>query len=858
MDLICQTDPRRDVVRRQAGRNGLDHVEVGGDDSRTLYVYFLGRLPPELAKNQPGIERFLRLIGGDRITGLRILDVDPLVQADPERDDSLVVTLDRSGDFSSYTLQLVDVAGIDPRYDSASFSFKIDCPSDLDCQAECGCEPAPLDEPQINHLAKDDASFRQLIFDRLALLMPGWTERHVPDLGVTLVELLACVGDYLSYYQDAVATEAYLGTARQRISVRRHALLVDYRLHEGCNARAWLHLWVSGHLELDTARVAFITGLNLAPSDQQEVLTLEALAALPAGSYEYFEPLPVMPRLPAATPEPAPTLQLRAAHNSISFYTWGRRECCLLPGATQATLADQWARPEAATGEASQPTRALDIQPGDVLIFEEVLGPKTGVPEDADPKRRCAVRVTRVQVTDDPMYLVEFDAAGVKVLLPTPLVEIEWAAADALPFALCLSAIGAAPECAYRSDISVAHGNVILIDHGRTLDPEPLGPVPGMTPESCCECEGQPGEVRTQAARFRPALAQAPLVFREPLSQHAGPASQSLSQDPRSAVPALSLRDDRGVPWSARQDLLASSADDRHFVAEIDNAGHAHLRFGNGELGRSPQVGGWFDASYRVGGGAVGNVGAEAISRLVLVKQLTLSGVTVRVRNPLAAQGGIDAEPLDEARLFAPAAFRKRIERAIIAADYAEIAERNPRLQRAAARLAWTGSWYEADVAVDPFGEESAGEALLDAISADLYRYRRMGHDLCVQPAVYVPLALALEVCALPGYDRGHVKAALLGRFGNRAAAGGQRGFFHPDEMSFGEAVFLSRIVAAAQAVAGVESVTVTRFQRRFAAPNHEIDTGVLPLASHEIAQLDNDPNHPERGELQIVVNGGR
>ena len=857
MDLICQTDPRRDIVRRQPGRNGLDYVEVGGDDSRTLYVYFLGKLPPELAKNQPGIERYLRLIGGDRVTGLRILDVDPQVQADPERDDFLVVTLDRSGDFSSYTLQLVDVAGIDPRYDSASFWFKIDCPSDLDCQAVCGCEPPPSDEPQINHLAKDDASFRQLIFDRLALLMPGWTERHVPDLGVTLVELLACVGDYLSYYQDAVATEAYLGTARQRISVRRHALLVDYRLHEGCNARAWLHLWVSGHLELEAARVAFITGLNLPVSERQDVLTPQELAALPAGSYEYFEPLLGIPGPSAATPAPAQTLQLRAAHNSISLYTWGRGECCLMPGATQATLVDQWSLPEGATSQASQPSRALNIQPGDVLIFEEVIGPKTGVAEDADPKRRCAVRVTRVQVTDDPLYLVEFDAAGVKVPLPTPLVEIEWAAADALPFALCLSAIGAAPECFYRTDISVAHGNVILIDHGRMLDPEPLGPVPGVTPPPCCECEGQPGEVRTQAARFRPALAQAPLVFCEALPQDAAPASQSLTQNPRCAVPALWLRDDKGVSWSARQDLIASSADDRDFVAEIDNAGHAHLRFGNGELGRSPQVGGRFDASYRIGGGAVGNVGAEAISRLVL-KQLTLGGVTVRVRNPLAAQGGIDAEPLDEARLFAPAAFRKRIERAIIAADYAEIAERNPRLQRAAARLAWTGSWYEADVAVDPLGEEGAGEALLAAISADLYRYRRMGHDLRVQPAVYVPLTLALEVCALPGYDRGHVKAALLGRFGNRAAAGGRRGFFHPDELSFGEAVFLSRIIAAAQSVTGVECVTVTRFQRRFAAPNHEIDNGVLPLASNEIAQLDNDPNHPEHGELQIVVNGGR
>ena len=104
---------------------------------------------------------------------------------------------------------------IDPRYDHVDFSFKIDCPSDLDCAPACACEPAVLDEPEINYLAKDYASFRQLILDRLALLIPAWKERHVPDLGIALVELLAYAGDYLSYYQDAVATEAYLDTARE-------------------------------------------------------------------------------------------------------------------------------------------------------------------------------------------------------------------------------------------------------------------------------------------------------------------------------------------------------------------------------------------------------------------------------------------------------------------------------------------------------------------------------------------------------------------------------------------------------------------------------------------------------------------
>lgn len=845
MDLICQTDPRRDAVRRQTSRNGLDCVEVGDDHAPTLHVYFLGKLPRELAVNRPGIERYLQIDGGERITALRILDADPQVQADPERDDVLVLTLDREGDFSTYTLRLIGVEGIDPRYDTASFRFRVDCGSDLDCKADCACGLPVADEPQINYLAKDYASFRQLILDRLALLMPGWTERHVPDLGITLVELLAYVGDQLSYEQDAVATEAYLGTARQRISVRRHARLVDYVLHEGCNARAWLHLHVSGHVELPSGHVGFVTGYNQSATATQTVISIEQLDKLPPSGYEFYEPL---------LANPPQTLKLRAAHNAISLYTWGARECCLLAGATRATLLDTWVPPADARAVV---TRALNIQPGDVLIFEEVLGAKTGVAADADPLRRWAVRVTQAKLAEDTLYPVTLGSGELAQRLPTPLVEIAWATADALPFALCLSALGAAPECAYLADITVARGNVILVDHGRTLGVELLPPVPGVQSTPCCECEGEPGEVQVRSGRYRPVLAQAPLVHREPLTEPAAPASRSLRQDPRRAVPALTLTEKAGATWSARTDLLASGPDDRDLVVETDNQGAAHLRFGDGELGRRPEVGRQLTAHYRRGGGAAGNVGAEAICVLVL-DNIAVDGVEIRVRNPLPAVGGIDAEPIEEARLFAPGSFRQRIERAITAADYAALAERNAALQRAAARLAWTGSWYEADVAIDPLGTERADAALLAAITGELYRYRRMGHDLRVQPARYVPLKLHLEVCAAPGYDRGHVKAALLARFGTRRRPGSTPGFFHPDALSLGDSVPLSRIIAAAQAVAGVECATVTEFHRLFARPNHEIGNGVLPLAACEIAQLDNDPNHPERGQLLIDVRGGR
>ena len=179
-----------------------------------------------------------------------------------------------------------------------------------------------LPEPEINYLAKDYASLRRLLLDRLAVLMPDWTERHPADLGVTLIELLAYVGDYLSYQQDAIATEAYLGTARRRVSVRRHARLVDYVMHDGCNARAWVQVQVDG----DNVSLPQGTPLLTRIAGQPDAIVPESSAhdAALASRPEVFETMHAV--------------TLFAAHNALPFYTWGARECCLPTGATRATL----------------------------------------------------------------------------------------------------------------------------------------------------------------------------------------------------------------------------------------------------------------------------------------------------------------------------------------------------------------------------------------------------------------------------------------------------------------------------------------------------------------------------------------
>ena len=259
----CHDEQRRAAVRAKH-LNGIDYVEIS-DDQRRISVYFLDKAPQNLTLAN------VRISGRRRVTGIKVVDLRLCVEEDQELDDCLSVFVNCPGDFSSYTLALVNIDasgnstntpldGFDPRYAQISFSFKAGETGELDCKTDQSCPPEALVEPEISYLAKDYSSFRQLLFDRLALIMPDWNERHGPDLGLTLVELLAYVGDYLSYYQDAVATEAYLDTARQRVSVRRHVRLVDYQLHEGNNARAWLTIATSDDLRIEPNSAFFIVG----------------------------------------------------------------------------------------------------------------------------------------------------------------------------------------------------------------------------------------------------------------------------------------------------------------------------------------------------------------------------------------------------------------------------------------------------------------------------------------------------------------------------------------------------------------------------------------------------------------------
>ena len=861
MKYFCCDARRLEVIKLSGSANGIEYLEVRDhlepDPALRQRTLFVRLLRPGFTLTADNV----LIDGGERLTTIPALWVVAanqlpatelaLVEGIPDLATLLVVRTTVFGDFSQYTLHLRANSGsgqppdgFDPKLSEIGFSFKVECPSDFDCATPAPCPPQVAAKPDIDYLAKDYTGFRRLMLDRLNLLAPGWSERSAADVGIALVELLAYAADNLSYRQDAIANEAYLATARRRVSVRRHARLVDYALHDGCNARAWVRVKVAAdHI------LAKGTPMLRRSGDLPRVLTpasKDLRDALAAGAIVF---------------ETAHQISLFADLNELSLYSWGDLGCCLPRGATHATL--RGAHP--------------DLRKNDVLVFQEVASPTTFNEHDADRARRWAVRLVDVKAGVDPSGRL-FDEPPLDA--PLDITEIVWDAADALPFPLCIS-VKERPGL----KISVALGNIVLVDHGQTVRGESLGAV-GKSRLSRVAVDGgarscQRPQPEPIPVRFRPALGNAPVTqgfdlateLAIPLAvdkssgalpiQDEGwwPASALIDRDPHDALPRIeklegefkSLSGTLTSSWTVRRDLLGSNPMARDFIVETGNDGAAFLRFGDDAHGERPNEGTAFTASYRVGNGSAGNVGAEAIFHIVSDD----TGVFDEVANPMQAAGGIDPEDIEAARRDAPEAFRVQ-ERAVTAADYAAAAERRAEVQRAAATFRWTGSWHTVFVSADRFGG-AAVDVLFEArLRRHLERFRMAGYDLEVDAARAVALDITVHLCVLPGYFRSEVLRAVQLALGAGVLPDGRPAVFHPDNFTFGQPVYLSRIVAAAHAVEGVESVSVKKFERLGQPDTLPMGTGVLQMGQLEIAQLANNPNFRERGRLTVQAGGGK
>jgi predicted phage baseplate assembly protein len=275
-----------------------------------------------------------------------------------------------------------------------------------------------------------------------------------------------------------------------------------------------------------------------------------------------------------------------------------------------------------------------------------------------------------------------------------------------------------------------------------------------------------------------------------------GPLTHLAAANALGAQDTLEVRVD-GVAWHETDDLMSLQPGDRRFLVRTDDGGATSAIFGG--AARLPSGPDNVRATYRAGSGSGGNVEAGKVSQL-----LTRAQGGRDVVNPLPATAGADREGIASARRSVPLAVMA-LDRLVSVADYADFAQARAGIGKAAATRLNDGRRQVVHVTVAGVDggplEESAD--LFVALRGALADLGDPSLPLVVAARAQRLIVLVAAVRVQTDYAWPEVeprlRAALLARFGFDARA-------------IGEPVVLSKVVATAQGVRGVDAFDVTGF----------------------------------------------
>jgi hypothetical protein len=783
---------RLQALRSQNKVTGIDFIYVYGNQT-TLDIYFLAsNVTLPLAGLVASAVTIHSPSGGESLADVPVNSIQ-WVQVNGR--DVLRAQTAQPGDFSRYRLHIED-ARIDRFYNDVIFSFKANCRSELDCKSaahECAPEP-PVDFP-VDYTARDFWSFRRALLDFASQRYPQWQDRLEADVGNMLAELMSALGDEFAYNQDRIAREAYFETATERRSLRRHAALVDYHIHDGLGATTWLDFQVTGDTDIPSGTEV---------TDSSGLIKFE----IGNGMEDLF---------PEANPIVVPSYSVKFARNNLTPHVWDSHQLCLPAGSTELYVG-------------RSPGAALDQPSGQsVLLITKLVDPSV-------KGRAWIVQLTEAEDTVDQV-------------LGQDITRLKWDAAQATPFELDLT-------------ILQVHANLVPATAGTTRTAR-------FSTHPQIDDPDHPAAVERHGPDSSPAY-----LFSLPESDSRNLVFLGIS--PSDAKPEMRVKElapSGDIPWQWRRELLGANSaqpEDRQYrlddgfwrrvagyqraVVELVHQDYATgmgrtIRFGDGEFGRIPPDDAIFEVTYRLGGGASGNVAAGTLT------QCSVAGVTVT--NPIPASGGVDPETAEEVRQTAPDAFRALTYRAVRSEDYAEAVERLDWVQRAGASFRWTGSWLTAVVAPDPRGAFALSAAQRVDGTAQLERFRQAGRPVLLLDPIYANLDLVIVVCVEGSAYRGEVLERVLEALFGVPGVRPRPGFFSPDNFTFGTTLDRSRLEAAIQKVDGVRAVEDISIRRRGWFNWRPLSIIGYQSAPNEVIRVQNDPAFPERGSVNLRMQGG-
>lgn len=151
------------------------------------------------------------------------------------------------------------------------------------CEPPTGGTPVVIDNrPGLSAVAYrvgTFANFRQSMFQAISrsAALRDLSTRQSDDYAITILELWAGVADVLTFYQERIANEAFLRTARWRDSVLRMARMIGYELSPGSAATAYLSFTAEKDKQVEVPVGLRVQSVPEQDEKPQKYETLESL-----------------------------------------------------------------------------------------------------------------------------------------------------------------------------------------------------------------------------------------------------------------------------------------------------------------------------------------------------------------------------------------------------------------------------------------------------------------------------------------------------------------------------------------------------------------------------------------------------
>lgn len=328
-----------------------------------------------------------------------------------------------------------------------------------------------------------------------------------------------------------------------------------------------------------------------------------------------------------------------------------------------------------------------------------------------------------------------------------------------------------------------------------------------------------PAKVGTVNGNATVVATQGESIFDELIGTSNGASGQTFELSETSIIESSVSISVNGITYNQVPYIIDYAGSDPVFVINTDADGITYVSFGDNVSGRIPPSGAEIYASYRVGGGASGNVSANTLTYIV-----TNSNAGLSVNNQSAAVAGADEESTDSIRINAPASL-KALNRAVSLADYASLALQVTGISKAIAKA---NVYSNVTVYISLFGDRGIDgslnpTAIFNTIADRLLEYYI---DKCppnttvtVQPPSYAKIDVTVDVTIAPQYKTSAIKTQIENDLNL---------LLDIDNVVFGDTIKLSDVLETVSSISGVLQVTPVLLSKQTAVKTSSITNKVL------------------------------